>query len=224
MDAKLNPKTKLPSRRAATIPEPTFLGPPRALGIMRGAVAAETIANISDLQPAGRYVAKDTVEGGGVPLLIGILLDHGYPHGECSTVRGGAVADRLKRVVWNKDQSVVRPADKPLSATSGVVGLKGSRALTGATGRVAGMAGLQFIGPARCFDGEEARFGAVKNKNYREGQVLVIRYEGPRGGPGMREGVSTTAASCAGREARPAHFGAITRFGRTVERICYADL
>jgi dihydroxy-acid dehydratase len=97
-------------------------------------------------------------------------------------------------VKWNKDQDVVRPADQPLSATGGVVGLKGNLAPEGAIVKVAGMADLKFTGPARCFDGEEACFEAVKKKTYKEGDVLVIRYEGPKGGPGMREMLATTAA------------------------------
>jgi dihydroxy-acid dehydratase len=122
------------------------------------------------------------------------LLDHGYLHGECLTVTGRTVAENLKRVKWNKDQDVVHPADKPLSATGGVVGLRGNLAPEGAIAKVAGMADLKFTGPARCFDGEEACFEAVKKKKYREGDVLVIRYEGPKGGPGMREMLATTAA------------------------------
>jgi dihydroxy-acid dehydratase len=149
---------------------------------------------IADLKPSGRYVAKDMFEAGGVPLLLRTLLDHGYLHGECLTVTGRTVAENLKRVKWNKDQDVVRPADKPLSATGGVVGLRGNLAPDGAIVKVAGMAGLKFTGPARCFDGEEACFEAVKKKKYREGDVLVIRYEGPKGGPGMREMLATTAA------------------------------
>ena len=149
---------------------------------------------IADLKPSGRYVAKDMFEAGGVPLLMRTLLDHGYLHGDCLTVTGRTVAENLKRVKWNKDQDVVRPADKPLSATGGVVGLKGNLAPEGAIVKVAGMAGLKFTGPARCFDGEEACFEAVKKKKYREGDVLVIRYEGPKGGPGMREMLATTAA------------------------------
>jgi dihydroxy-acid dehydratase len=98
-------------------------------------------------------------------------------------------------VKWNPDQDVVRPADKPLLATGGVVGLKGNLAPEGAIVKIAGMTGsLKFTGPARCFDGEEACFDAVKQKKYQAGDVLVIRYEGPRGGPGMREMLSTTAA------------------------------
>ncbi len=149
---------------------------------------------IADLKPGGRYVAKDMYEAGGVPLLMRTLLDHGYLHGDCLTVTGRTVAENLQQVKWNPDQSVVRPADKPLSATGGVVGLKGNLAPDGAIVKVAGMASLQFTGPARCFDGEEACFQAVKNKKYREGEVLVIRYEGPQGGPGMREMLATTAA------------------------------
>ena len=149
---------------------------------------------IADLKQSGRFVAKDVFEAGGVPLLMRTLLDHGYLHGECLTVTGRTVAENLKRVKWNKDQDVVRPADKPLSATGGVVGLKGNLAPDGAIVKVAGMANLKFTGPARCFDGEEACFEAVKKKKYKEGDVLVIRYEGPKGGPGMREMLATTAA------------------------------
>jgi dihydroxy-acid dehydratase len=149
---------------------------------------------VADLKPGGRYVAKDMFEAGGVPLLMKTLLDHGYLHGECMTVTGRTVAENLKRVKWNKDQDVVRAADKPLLKTGGVVGLKGNLATEGAIVKVAGMENLQFSGPARCFDGEEACFEAVKKRKYMEGEVLVIRYEGPKGGPGMREMLATTAA------------------------------
>ncbi len=149
---------------------------------------------IADLKPSGRYVAKDMFEAGGVPLLMKTLLDHGYLHGECLTVTGRSIAENLKSVKWNADQDVVRPADKPILPTGGVIGLKGNLAPEGAIVKVAGMERLQFSGPARCFDGEESCFEAVKNKKYREGEVLVIRYEGPKGGPGMREMLATTAA------------------------------
>src|SRR5579864_5838291 len=139
-------------------------------------------------------VAKNMFEAGGVPLLMKTLLDNGFLHGDCLTVTGRTIAENLKAVKWNPDQDVVHPADKPLSPTGGVVGLKGNLAPEGAIVKVAGMAGLRFTGPARCFDGEEACFEAVKNRTYREGDVLVIRYEGPKGGPGMREMLSTTAA------------------------------
>jgi dihydroxy-acid dehydratase len=149
---------------------------------------------IADLKPGGRYVAKDMFEAGGVPLLMKTLLDHGFLHGDCITVTGRTIAENLKNVQWNPDQDVVVPANKPLLATGGVVGLKGNLAPQGGIVKVAGMKTLQFTGPARCFDGEEACFEAVKKRTYKEGEVLVIRYEGPRGGPGMREMLSTTAA------------------------------
>src|SRR6476659_3873351 len=149
---------------------------------------------IADLKPSGRYVAKDLFEAGGVPLLLKTLLDHGYLHGGCMTVAGRTMTENLARVQWNSDQDVVRPANKPLSPTGGVVGLRGSLAPDGAIVKVAGMKGLKFRGPARIFDCEEDAFAAVSAKKYKEGDVLVIRYEGPKGGPGMREMLSTTAA------------------------------
>src|SRR6201988_1236697 len=149
---------------------------------------------VADLKPGGRYVAKDMFEVGGIPLLMKTLLDNGHLHGDCMTVTGRTIAENLKSVKWNPNQDVVRPADKPITVTGGVVGLKGNLAPEGAIVKVAGMDVLKFTGPARCFDGEEACFQAVKDKKYKEGEVLVIRYEGPRGGPGMREMLSTTAA------------------------------
>ena len=149
---------------------------------------------VADLKPGGRYVAKDMFEAGGVPLLMKTLLDHGYLHGDCLTVTGRTIAENLKNVKWNPDQDVVYPANKPLMPTGGVVGLKGNLAPEGAIVKIAGMKTLKFSGPARCFDGEEACFNAVKNRKYKDGDVLVIRYEGPRGGPGMREMLATTAA------------------------------
>jgi dihydroxy-acid dehydratase len=149
---------------------------------------------IADLKPSGRYVAKDMFEAGGVPLLMKTLLDHGFLHGDCLTVTGRTIAENLKSVKWNPDQAVVYPANQPILPTGGVIGLKGNLAPDGAIVKVAGMERLQFSGPARCFDGEEACFEAVKHKKYKEGDVLVIRYEGPKGGPGMREMLSTTAA------------------------------
>ena len=117
-----------------------------------------------------------------------------YLHGDVMTVTGRTMADNVAKVRWNPDQDVVRPADNPLSPTGGVVGLRGSLAPDGAIVKVAGMTGLEFRGPARCFDCEEDAFAAVSARKYKEGDVLVIRYEGPKGGPGMREMLSTTAA------------------------------
>jgi dihydroxy-acid dehydratase len=149
---------------------------------------------IADLKPSGRYVAKDMFEAGGVPLLMKTLLDAGYLHGDCLTVTGRSIAENMKSVKWNDKQDVVRPATDPITPTGGVVGLKGSMAPDGAIAKVAGMENPSFRGPARCFDSEEEAFQAVSKRAYEEGEVLVIRYEGPRGGPGMREMLSTTAA------------------------------
>ena len=149
---------------------------------------------IADLKPGGRYVAKDMFEAGGIPLLMKTLLDHGYLHGDCMTVTGRTIAENMEKVAWNDAQDVVRPADKPITKTGGVVGLKGNLAPDGAIVKVAGMKNLKFSGPARCFDSEEEAFAAVQARDYKEGEVLVIRYEGPIGGPGMREMLATTAA------------------------------
>src|SRR5271166_5966824 len=149
---------------------------------------------IADLKPSGRYVAKDMFEAGGVPLLMKTLLDNGFLHGDCLTVTGRTIAENMKSVQWNPHQDVVRPADKPITPTGGVVGLKGNLAPEGAIVKVAGMSNLRFTGPARCFDREEDAFEAVQKRTYKEGEVIVIRYEGPRGGPGMREMLQTTAA------------------------------
>ena len=149
---------------------------------------------IADLKPSGKYVAKDMHEAGGMPVLMKTLLDAGFLHGDCMTVTGKTVAENLKNVVFRTDQDVIRPATKPLSPTGGVVGLRGNLAPDGAIVKVAGMKGLKHTGPARIFESEEDCFEAVVKRKYKEGDVLVIRYEGPKGGPGMREMLSTTAA------------------------------
>ncbi|WP_119458806.1 dihydroxy-acid dehydratase [Rhodospirillaceae bacterium SYSU D60014] len=149
---------------------------------------------IADLKPGGRFVAKDMFEIGGVPVLMKALLDGGYLHGDCITVTGKTIAENLENVTIPTDQEVVRPTSSPLSPTGGVVGLRGNLAPQGAIVKVAGMKKLTFTGPARCFDCEEEAFDAVERGDYKAGEVLVIRYEGPRGGPGMREMLATTAA------------------------------
>ncbi len=149
---------------------------------------------IADLKPGGRYVAKDMYEAGGVPMLMKTLLDHGYLHGDCITVTGRTMAENLAKVAWNDEQDVMRPANNPITPTGGVVGLSGNLAPDGAIVKVAGLKHQQFSGPARCFDSEEECFAAVRERTYKEGEVLVIRYVGPRGGPGMPEMLSTTAA------------------------------
>ena len=149
---------------------------------------------IADLKPGGKYVAKDMFEIGGVPVLLKALLDGGYLHGDCITVTGRTLAENLADVVFPTDQDIIRPTSDPITPTGGVVGLKGNLAPEGAIVKVAGMATHKFSGPARCFDCEEDAFQAVKDRNYEEGDVFVIRYEGPKGGPGMREMLATTAA------------------------------
>ena len=149
---------------------------------------------LADLKPGGRFVAKDMGEAGGVPMLLKTLLEAGLLHGDCMTVTGKTLAQNLESVVWRSDQEVIRPANQPLSPNGGVVGLWGSLAPDGAIVKVAGLDHLKHVGPARVFDGEEACFKAVEIGDYKDGDVLVIRYEGPRGGPGMREMLSTTAA------------------------------
>jgi dihydroxy-acid dehydratase len=149
---------------------------------------------IADLKPGGKYVAKDVYDIGGVPQILKALLEGGYLHGDCLTVTGRTMKQNLESVKFNKDQDVVRPVSKPLSSTGGVVGLQGSLAPEGAIVKIAGMKSLTFRGPARVFDCEEDAFRAVEARDYKDGDVIVIRYEGPKGGPGMREMLSTTAA------------------------------
>ncbi len=149
---------------------------------------------IADMKPGGKYVAKDMFEAGGVPLLMKTLLDNGFLHGDCITVSGRTIAENLAGVKWNADQKVIYPANQPISPTGGVVGLKGNLAPDGAIVKVAGLKRHQFTGPARVFDSETECFAAVSERRYKDGEVLVIRYVGPRGGPGMPEMLSTTAA------------------------------
>ena len=149
---------------------------------------------LADLKPGGKYVAKDMFEAGGVPMLLKTLLDGGFINGNCLTVTGKSMAENLKDVKFNKNQDVIKPYNNPITKTGGVVGLKGNLAEGGAIVKVAGMKRLNFKGSARCFDCEEDAFKAVKEKKYKEGDVIIIRYEGPKGGPGMREMLSTTAA------------------------------
>jgi len=149
---------------------------------------------IADLKPGGQYVAKDVYDIGGVPQILKALLEGGYLHGDCLTVTGKTMEENLKDVVFNTDQKVVYPVSNPITPTGGVVGLQGTLAPDGAIVKVAGMKNLKFRGPARCFDCEEDAFKAVDTRQYKDGEVIVIRYEGPKGGPGMREMLSTTAA------------------------------
>jgi len=149
---------------------------------------------IADLKPGGKYVAFDVHRVGGIPVIIKALLDGGLLHGDCLTVSGKTLAENHQDVVFPTDQDVIYPVSNPLSSTGGVVGLKGSLAPEGAIVKVAGLHKLRFEGTALCFDSEEEAFAAVQARAYKAGDVIVIRYEGPKGGPGMREMLSTTSA------------------------------
>lgn len=149
---------------------------------------------LASLKPGGKYVAKDLYDVGGVGIVMKELLKGGYLHGDCMTVTGKTIEENLRDVQFPPNQDVVAPITKPLSSTGGVVGLKGNLAPDGAIVKIAGMAELTFKGPARCFDSEQDCLNAVLARQYKEGEVLVIRYEGPKGGPGMREMLSTTGA------------------------------
>lgn len=149
---------------------------------------------IADLKPGGKYVARDMHEAGGVYMLMKTMLDGGYLHGNCMTVTGKTLGENIDEITWNPDQKVIYDVKTPITETGGVVGLRGSLAPDGAIVKVAGMARLEFTGVARVFECEEDAFAAVERREITDGTVVVIRYEGPKGGPGMREMLSTTAA------------------------------
>ncbi len=149
---------------------------------------------LADLKPGGKYVAKDMWEAGGVPMLLKTLMDGGYIHGDCMTVTGKTMRENLKNVKFRENQKVMRSYKNPISPTGGVVGLKGNLAPEGGIVKIAGLKKLQFTGRARCFDNEESAYKAVINRKYKDGDIIIIRYEGPIGGPGMREMLQTTAA------------------------------
>ena len=149
---------------------------------------------IADLKPGGRYVAKDMHEAGGVYMVMKTLLAAGLIDPEPLTVTGKTLGENIEEITWNPDQKVIYDAKAPITPTGGVVGLRGSLAPDGAIVKVAGMKRLQFRGPAQVFECEEDAFAAVEARQIREGAVVVIRNEGPKGGPGMREMLATTAA------------------------------
>ena len=149
---------------------------------------------LADLKPAGKYVAFDVHKVGGIPVILKALLEGGLLHGDCITVNGKTLAENLKDVVFPTDQDVIYPVSKPISTTGGLTGLKGNLAPDGAIVKIAGMTNLRFEGTALCFDREEDAFAAVQARAYKKGDVIVVRYEGPKGGPGMREMLSTTSA------------------------------
>ena len=149
-----------------------------------------------DLKPGGQYVAKDLYDAGGIPVVMKELRKAGLIHEDCMTATGRSIGEELDRIDREADGRVIYPIETPLTKTGGVVGLKGNLAPEGAIVKVAGMTAEQqvFTGPARVFECEEDAFAAVKARTYKEGEVIVIRNEGPAGGPGMREMLATTAA------------------------------
>ena len=150
---------------------------------------------IADLKPGGKYLAKDLYNIGGVPIIMKALIEGGLLHGDCLTVTGKSIAENLEKIKFDtSNQKIIYSTNNPISKTGGVVGLQGNLAPDGAIVKVAGIKSLYFEGIAKCFDCEEDAFEAVTQKNYKEGDVIIIRYEGPKGGPGMREMLATTAA------------------------------
>jgi len=149
---------------------------------------------IADLKPGGKYVAKDMHDAGGVYMVMKTLLAGGFLDPEPMTVTGKTLGENIEEITWNPEQKVIYDVKSPITPTGGVVGLRGSLAPEGAIVKVAGMKRLQFRGPAQVFECEEDTFAAVEARQIREGSVIVIRNEGPKGGPGMREMLATTAA------------------------------
>jgi dihydroxy-acid dehydratase len=150
----------------------------------------------ADLKPSGKYVATDLHRVGGIPLVMRMLLDRGLLHGDCMTVTGKTVAENLARTPASPPagQDVVRPFDKPLYDQGHLAVLRGNLATEGAVAKISGLKSSKITGPARVFESEEDAMRAILNDRIRPGDVLVIRYEGPKGGPGMREMLSPTSA------------------------------
>jgi dihydroxyacid dehydratase/phosphogluconate dehydratase len=177
---------------------------------------------VADLKPGGRYVAKDMIEVGSLPLLMKTLLDNGHLHGNCLTVTGRTIAENLKSVKWNPHQDVVRPADKPITVTGGVVGLRGNLAPEGAIVKVAGMSNLKFTGPARCF-GDIIEIDAdVGTLNVKlTGAELAERKT--KWKPRATNHTSGALWKYA-QQVGPAVDGAVTHPGGAHEKQCYADI
>jgi dihydroxy-acid dehydratase len=154
----------------------------------------ERVPVLADLKPGGRFVAVDLHRAGGIPLVARRLLELGRLHADATTVTGRTVGVEAADAVETPGQEVVRPATRPIKPTGGLVILHGTLAPDGAVVKMAGHDQRHHRGPARVFDGEEAAFDAVQHGRIRSGDVVVIRYEGPRGGPGMREMLAVTAA------------------------------
>jgi len=150
---------------------------------------------LADLKPSGQYVMEDLHRVGGIPAVMKYLLEHDLLHGDCLTVTGRSVADNLRELpALSADQAILRPVQQPLKATGHIQILHGNLAPGGAVAKITGKEGERFHGPARVFDSEEAMLAALEQNAIRKGDVVVIRYEGPKGGPGMPEMLTPTSA------------------------------
>jgi dihydroxy-acid dehydratase len=156
----------------------------------------DKVPHLADLKPGGRFVMHDLHEAGGTPAVLKALLEAGLLHGDCLTCTGATLAENLKNVksIYQRHQSVIKPLDRPMFPSGHLVVLHGNLAPEGAVAKVAGLKQRRLTGPARVFDGEEACFDAIKGRRIKAGDVVVIRGEGPVGGPGMREMLAVTAA------------------------------
>jgi len=155
----------------------------------------DKVPHLADLKPSGRYVAADLDKIGGIPAVMKMLLEAKMIHGDCLTVTGKTVRENLKEAApLSKNQPIIHSLDKPLHETAPMVVLKGNLAPEGAVAKISGLKVIKHTGPAKVFNGEEATFEAIQKKKIKAGDVVVIRYEGPKGGPGMREMLAITAA------------------------------
>ncbi len=150
---------------------------------------------IADLKPSGRFVQEDLHSVGGTPAVMKYLLEKGFMNGDCLTVTGKTLAENLKDLPGLKPgQTVVQPIEKPIKPTGHIQILRGNLAPEGAVAKITGKEGLKFTGTARCFDSEEDMLAALEQKKIQKGDVIIIRYEGPQGGPGMPEMLTPTSA------------------------------
>ena len=151
---------------------------------------------LCDLKPSGRYVTTDFHQAGGVPQVMSILLEHGLLHGDCLTISGETIAEILQNIpkIPRKNQNIIRPWDNPIYAQGHLAILKGNLSTEGCVAKITGIKNLEITGPARVFESEETCMAAILSRQIRPGDVVVIRYEGPKGGPGMREMLSPTSA------------------------------
>jgi dihydroxy-acid dehydratase len=156
----------------------------------------DKVPDLGDLKPGGKHVMFDLHKAGGTPAVMKALLDAGFLHGDCITVTGKTLAENLKEVpsIYKREQKVIMPLDKPMHPTGHIIILHGNLAPDGAVAKVAGVKNRKITGPAKVFDGEEACFAALQKRDIKPGDIVVVRGEGPVGGPGMREMLSVTAA------------------------------